>query len=70
MNNPVSTILTHPRSCLGCISHKRDVMISFALEGEKSTDPIHDIFLTKEQAEKLLESLAKTIELNKYTWRD
>lgn len=69
MNSPTYTPLPRPPAatefiaksiraygpdCIGCLTHGKDVMISFAREG----DPVvYDLFLTYEQATKLTAAL-------------
>ena len=58
----VKSIRAYPKTCNGCIIHQKDVMISYVIVGEKTTDPIHDLFLTKEQAVILHKELSKAIQ--------
>lgn len=53
----IKTIKAHGKDCNGCRSMKRDVMISFTFESQKKSTDIHDIFLTREQAKKLIENI-------------
>ncbi len=59
----VSHTITHGNNCMGCIRHKKDVMITLVETpgGEQYTD----VFLTTEQGEKLYEQLGKVLDRNK-----
>jgi hypothetical protein len=61
------TIVVRGKNCNGCVRHKKDVIVSFAVpcteENKKSVEFI-DIFLTTEQAEGLLTKLMKVIDQN------
>jgi len=68
MEGSLENIRVHDKGVNGCIRHKKDIMLSFQLEGDKSTNglkDIHDIFLTTNQAEELLEGLKQKLETNK-----
>ena len=60
----IKTIRTYCKGVIGCKRHNRDVMISFTHEAETVPNAVHDLFLTQEQAEGLLESLKATLEQN------
>lgn len=52
----------HGNKCIGCIEHKKDIMISFDIEKNQY---IHDLFLTTEQAERLISLLQQRLQENK-----
>lgn len=61
------TIQAYPQTCVGCQRFKRDVMIAFQADSpDLSADPdkIHDLFLTKEQAEDLVAKLQDVLARN------
>lgn len=60
----IKTIGTHYKGVIGCKRHNRAVMIAFTHEEETVPNAVHDLFLTQEQAEGLLESLKATLEQN------
>lgn len=48
------TLSVHNQNCIGCMTHRRHVMVSFTRKG----DPVvYDLFLTHEQAKNLTVSL-------------
>lgn len=51
------------KTCIGCEKFKRDIMVSFMVEG-KETD-FFDFFLTDEQARRLLQQLKERLDQNK-----
>jgi hypothetical protein len=50
------------KDCIGAERHKRDVMLTFMLEGK---DEYYDLFLTNEQAILLQNNIKKAVESNK-----
>lgn len=49
----------HPRSCIGCKAHNRDIMLSFLQDGT-----VHDVFLTTEQATDILHQIKERLRRN------
>lgn len=62
MEAHVETANAYSKTCLGCIRHNKDVMITFTYEGEKLS--FHDFFLTNKQAQRLLERLTLALKYN------
>jgi len=62
----VKHLQVYDRSVIGCKKHNSDVMISFSQEKieKESHDPIHDIFLSKDQAYTLIEKLKSVCDYN------
>ena len=58
----VESIRVHSKGVIGCVRHKKDIMISLTKEGDKN---FYDFFLTQEQAESLLKELTQRINQNK-----
>ena len=52
----------HNKFCEGCIAHNKDIMVSFDIS---SNQYIHDLFLTTEQAERLIILLQQKLQENK-----
>ena len=50
----------YDKGVIGCITHKKDLMITFSTDNKN----IHDIFLTQKQGRELLKELRKCIILN------
>jgi hypothetical protein len=62
----VKSIRAHDKGVIGCLKHKKDIMISYnSNDSEKDGSEIIDLFLSQEQAEGLLEELKLRIEVNK-----
>ena len=59
----ISHTIVHDKGCMGCIRHKKDVLVVLVetADGKNSKD----LFLSTEQAEKLVEQLQKVLERNK-----
>ena len=57
----ITKIHAFTRKVMGCVKHKKDIMISFTESGDTG---VHDLFLTTEQAEGLRESLTRAIQIN------
>lgn len=54
--------IAYDKNSVGAIRHKRDVMLTFMLDGEEE---FFDLFLTNEQAILLQNNIKKAIESNK-----
>lgn len=52
------------KGCLGCLSVSKDIMITYTLQDDSYKD-FHDIFLTNEQAEELINQIQLRIKQNK-----
>lgn len=59
----ISHTIVHDKNCIGCKRHKKDVLVVLVetKEGNKSKD----LFLSIEQAEKLIGQLQKVLQQNK-----
>ncbi len=57
----VKTLQVHGKNCIGCLYHKKDVMISLSTLKDLY---FHDIFLTNTQAQQLIIQLRKTLRNN------
>jgi len=58
-----AAIHAHPRTCLGCMTHSKDVLISVMTDGNPSKHV--DIYLTQEQASNLQVELNRVLMENK-----
>lgn len=52
------SLSVHNRKCIGCMTHRKDIMISFTRKGDPM---VYDLFLTYEQARNLTESLLELV---------
>jgi hypothetical protein len=59
----IKNIRAYDKGCIGCVRHKKDVMIAFDSTNEEYD--IKDLFLTQGQAEYLHKELGKVINSNK-----
>lgn len=57
----IERISVHGSECIGCIRHKKNIMISYSFKG---SDEIIDLFFTTEKAKFLLKRLGHLIQLN------
>ncbi len=57
----------YSKKCIGCMRHKKAVMISMSSEKEEG---IQDYFFTKEQAKRLFNELGRVLIENKKPFRD
>ena len=57
-----NNIQIYNKKCIGCINHDKDIMLSFDNEDEIE---IHDLFLSTQQAKRIIELLQKRLEENK-----
>ncbi len=53
----VDTLRVHGPTCIGCQRHKRHIMLSYTEPTETSPKPVYDLFLTRQQARDLCDSL-------------
>jgi hypothetical protein len=58
----ISAIKAYYKGVNGCVRHKKDVMIAYTVDREMG---ICDLFLTNEQAQKLMEDLQNALRMNK-----
>ena len=59
----VKNIQVYPRTCVGCVTQNRDIMVA-VLDKQSDRDDIHDVFLTTEQAEQLVRDLQDRLKTN------
>lgn len=52
------SLSVHNRKCIGCMTHGKDIMISFTRKGDPM---VYDLFLTYEQAKNLTVSLLELV---------
>lgn len=64
MEAKVTKLDVQGRDCVGCIRFKSDIMVTM-IEKNGGEILFHDFFLSTEQAENLIDKLARHIELNK-----
>jgi NMD protein affecting ribosome stability and mRNA decay len=57
----------YSKKCIGCMRHKKSVMISMSNEKEEG---IQDYFFTKEQAKRLFNELGRVLMENKVPFKD
>lgn len=51
-------IQVYNKKCVGCINHKKDIMIAIdGYQNNLGTETVHDLFLNSEQAQKLINLL-------------
>lgn len=67
MQLQLKNIRAYGKWCYGCEKHGKDIMLAFMYEGDKGNNGafVHDLFLTQEMAEHLVEELADAVEGNK-----
>lgn len=56
----VSSIVVNDKDCIGCIRHKKFIMISYQKEGGST---VYDLFLDEEQANSLYNELGKRVQI-------
>lgn len=59
-------IKVHDNGCIGCQRHKKDIMVTLCPPPEKEKDipDFMDIFLTTDQAERLIAGLMRAMDHN------
>lgn len=73
-NEPIDTVIKYAavngKGCHGCVRHKRDVLVTIAVEGPPTGTAFHDYFLTTEQATHLRDELNKVLKQNEEHGKD
>lgn len=60
----VTYINAYGKDCVGCTRHKKDIMLAYNSEGNEN---IVDLFLTRKQAEDLLNEISGALSRNEDT---
>ena len=63
METTITSIKAYDKDCIGCVKHKRDIMIAYTADDPEGADII-DLFLTQVQAKILANDLAIMIKCN------
>ena len=62
LNSTIHVLQVYPKTCIGCRDKNRAIMLSFTTDDKP--DLIHDIYLTTEQANRLLSNLQTRLKQN------
>lgn len=62
LNSTIHVLQVYPKTCIGCRDHNRAIMLSFTTDDNPNL--IHDIYLTTEQANRLMVNLKIRLQQN------